>query len=213
MNKVILIISFLFSILVGISQTEWEIKKDKDGVKVYTKEVEGSSLKAFKAIAVMKGKLSSFVAVLKDVESYSELFNDMKEAKLIEIQDTFQIHTLVSGAPWPVSDRYGVYSNTYSQRYDHKTVTVKVKALPGYISEKEDKVRIIQAEGQWIFHPVEYNRVEVTFEMHVEPGGNIPKWVINMFIVDSPFNDLKSLRERVKLPQYQNKQYDFLVEY
>ncbi len=213
MDKAILIIVLLFSISIGFGQSEWELKKDKDGIKVYTREVEGSSLKAFKAITVMDGKLSSFVAVLKDVKSYSELFGDMTEAEIIEMQDTFQVHSSVSGAPWPVSDRYGVYSNTYSQRYDHKTVTVKVNALQGYIADKEDKVRITEAEGQWIFHPVEYNKVEVTFEMHVDPGGNIPKWVLNMFLVDTPYNDLKTLRERVKLPQYQNKKYDFLVEF
>lgn len=213
MNKIILIIFSLFYITTNFAQTEWELKKEDEGIKVYTRLTEGSSIKAFKAIGVMEGKLSSFVAVLRDVDSYDELFSDMKDAKLIEISDTFHLHSTVSAAPWPVSDRYGVYSNSYSQRYDHKTVTVKVKAHTGYIEDRKGMIRITEAEGSWKLHPVGNNKVEVTFEMHVNPGGNIPKWVINLFMVDSPMHDLKSLRERVKLPQYQNKQYDFLVEY
>ncbi len=203
----------LFYITSNFAQTDWELKKESDGVKVYTREVEGSTLKAFKAEAVMEGKLSSFVGVLQDVESYIFLFNDMTEATVIEMTDTFHIHVTETNVPWPVNDRYGVYSNSYSQRYDHKTVTVKVKALEGYISDRKGKVRITEAKGQWTFHPLGDNNVEVTFEMHVEPGGNVPTWMINMFLVDTPMKDMKTLRERVLFPQYQNKQFDFLVEY
>lgn len=213
MKKVTLIILSLFYITTNFAQAEWELKKEDDGVKVYTREIEGSSLKAFKAEAVMKGKLSSFVAVLQDVESYIYLFNDMTEATLIEITDTFHIHVTETNVPWPVDDRYGVYSNSYSQRYDHKTVTVKVNALEGYTSDRKGKVRITKAKGQWTIHPVGDDNVDVTFEMHVEPGGSVPTWMINMFLVDTPLKDMKTLRERVMLPQYQNKEFDFLVEY
>jgi ribosome-associated toxin RatA of RatAB toxin-antitoxin module len=213
MNKVTILTFCLFYIIPGFAQTDWELKKEDEGIKVYTRQADGSSIKAFKAEAIIEGKLSSFVAVLKDVQSYSELFTDMKEAKLIEMSDTLQIHYTVTAAPWPVNDRSGVYSNSYSQRCDHKTVTVKVKALPGYIEDEKNVVRITEAEGAWTFHPVGANMVEVTFEMHIDPGGSVPAWVINMFLVDTPMNDLKSLRKRVMLPQYQNKKYKFLVDY
>lgn len=213
MNNLKLTFFLLFIITAGFSQSEWELKKENDGIKVYTREVEGSNLKAFKAEGIMKGKLSSFVGVLKDVESYIYLFNDMTESKIIEMTDTFHIHVTETKVPWPVDDRYGVYSNSYSQRYDHKTVTVNVNALDGYVAERKGKVRITEAKGHWTFHPLGDDNVEVTFEMHVDPGGNVPTWMINMFLVDTPMKDMKTLRERVALPQYQNKQFDFLVEY
>jgi len=206
------LISFVINVK-AYSQSEWELKKEDEGIKVFTREVEGSDIRAFKAEAIMDGKLSAFVAVLQDINSYTNWYSNVAEVKLIEINDTFHVHSSVTSAPWPVSDRYGVFSNTYSQRYDHKTVTVKVKALDGYIGEMDGKVRILEATGYWTFHPVGYEKVEVTFEMHAEPGGSIPNWVTNMFLVDGPMKDFKNLREQVKLPQYQNKKFDFLVEY
>lgn len=213
MNKVIILIICSFYISTCFAQFEWELKKEDKGIKVFTREVEDSNAKAIKAEAIMDGKLSSFVAVLKDVDTYPELFKNTKEAKLLEMADTFQLHYSVTAVPWPISDRYGVYSNSYSQRYDHKIVTVKVKAVEGYISEREGMVRITEANGRWTFYPVGYEKMEVTFEMHVEPGGKVPNWLANMFLIDTPLKVLKNLRERVKLPQYQNKKYEFLIEY
>jgi hypothetical protein len=216
MNRINYFLFAFFSFVISVksySQAEWELKKEDDGIKVYTREVEGSDIRAFKAEAIMDGKLSAFVGVLQDIHAYTDWFSNVAEVQLIEINDTFHVHSSVTSAPWPVSDRYGVFSNTYSQRYDHKTVTVKVKALDGYIGEMDGKVRILDATGSWTFHPVGYNKVEVTFTMHAEPGGNIPNWVANMFLVDGPMKDFKNLREQVALPQYQNKKFEFLVEY
>jgi hypothetical protein len=54
--------------------------------------------------------------------------------------------------------------------------------------------------------------VEVTYEVHADPGGNLPAWVINMFLVDTPFNDLKNLQKQALLPKYANRKFDFLVD-
>jgi len=69
-----------------------------------------------------------------------------------------------------------------------------------------------EAIGFWLFDPIESDKVEITYQMHIDPGGSIPAWVLNMFIVDAPIDDLKAIRERVKMEKYENAKYDFLVE-
>jgi len=195
------------------AQDDWELKKDSDGIKVFTRQEEGSDIKAYRAEAVMEGKLSSFVAVLKDVASYGELYSSTKSAELLEEADTFLIEYTIIGLPWPVSDRDGYYINRFSQHYGTKIVTVNIESIYGDRPANEDYVRIRDARGFFKFLPIDGNRVEVIYQMKADPGGSLPAWVVNMFLVDGPFNDLKNLRERVKLAKYAGEKYDFLVDY
>ncbi|MCD4682619.1 MAG: START domain-containing protein [Bacteroidales bacterium] len=195
------------------SQGEWEIRKEEDGIKVYTRKVEGSKIQEFKAIAIMDAKLSSVIAVMKDVNNYPDFLKNLVETRLLEANDTFQMHYLINKTPWPVTDRDGIFSSVFSQYYDTKLVKMTVKFEKDYVLENDKCVRMEDATGFWLFDPLETNKVEVTYQMHIDPGGNIPSWVLNMFIVDAPIKDLKAIRERVKLEKYENIKYDFLIDY
>ncbi|MCB2221878.1 MAG: START domain-containing protein [Bacteroidetes bacterium] len=192
---------------------EWELAKEEDGIKVYTRYIKDSEIRAFRAEALMEGKLSAFVSVFKDVENFPKLFSNNQYSSIIEMQDTIQWHYVITNVPWPLSDRDGIYTYSYKQNYQNKVVMINIAADPDRLPENEGLIRIRKVTGQWIFEPVDVNKVMVTLELHAEPGGSIPGWIANMFIVDSPVKDFKRLRERVQLDQYKDKKYDFLVEY
>ena len=212
MKQLIALIIGFISIINLNAQTDWELKKEEDGIKVYLREVEGSKIQEYKAEAILKGKVSSYIAVMKDVNSYAELYEHTKEVRLINENDTFHVHYLVTDTPWPVKDRDAVYSSTYSQHYDTKLVRIDMKIETGYVDENDDYVRMEKADGYWLFYQIEPNKVEITYQMHAEPGGSIPNWVINMFLVDTPLEDIKMLQERAQLEKYSNQKFDFLIE-
>lgn len=213
MNNIITAVLIIFSAGLGYAQEEWELKKDDDGIKVYTRYIEGSDIKAFRAETVVEGKLSSLVAILKDVDTYPELFNSNERADLIEESDTSVLYYSQTAVPWPLKDRDGVYLTRFSQHYGNKEVTALVESAEGIRPENEGYVRVIKANGFWKFLPVDHNKVEVIFQMQADPGGKIPGWVVNLFLVDSPFKDLQNLRERVNLERYANHKFNFLVDY
>jgi hypothetical protein len=213
---IVLFISGIFMLFHGESvpeNTEWELAKEEEGIKVYTRYIENSEIRAFRAEALMEGKLSEFVSVFKDVENFPELFSNNQYSSIIEMHDTIQWHYVITNVPWPLSDRDGIYTYTYRQNYQNKVVTINIAADPDRLPENEGLIRIQKVTGQWIFEPVDVNKVMVTLEMHAEPGGSIPGWIANMFVIDSPVRDFKRLRERVQMDQYKHKQYDFLLAY
>jgi len=212
MKQVIALVIGIISIINLNAQADWELKKDKDGIKVYLREVEGSDIHEYKAEAILEGKVSSYIAVMKDVDAYPELYKHTKEVKLINENDTFHVHYIATNTPWPVKDRDAVYSSTYSQHYDTKLVRIDMKIEQGYMKPNDDYVRMEKATGFWLFYQIEPNKVEVTYQMHAEPGGSIPDWIINMFLVDTPLEDMKMLQERARLEKYQNRKFDFLIE-
>ncbi len=113
------ILTILLSIFIAFpmySQGEWELRKEKEGIKVYTRDVEGSKIQEYKAVAIVDGKLSSVIAVMKDIENYPDFLKNLIETRLIEANDTFQLHYLINKTPWPVTNRDGVFSSVFSQQ-------------------------------------------------------------------------------------------------
>lgn len=184
------------------AQNEWELKKEGEGIKVYTRNVEGSDYNEFKAVAVMEGKVSAFVSVLKDVEVFPAIFGNTKEAELLKSTDNSQIHYLLFGAPWPVSNRDAIYTFNFTFDSISRAVRIDVNTNNDYIPDKGFE-RIVMSKGSWLFKPFDNNKVEVTLQMHTSPGGNIPAWLVNSTIVDSPYGDFVRLKEFVKMEKYQ----------
>jgi len=48
-------------------QEQWDLVKEDEGIKVFTRTNEVMSFKEFKASAIVKGKVNEFVSVLYDV--------------------------------------------------------------------------------------------------------------------------------------------------
>jgi ribosome-associated toxin RatA of RatAB toxin-antitoxin module len=73
-------------------------------------------------------------------------------------------------------------------------------------------VRIKNMTGKWQLTPVENNKVKVVYEMNIDPGGKIPKWLVNAMLVDIPFNTLQKLRSIVKEAKYVNANLNYIIE-
>ena len=55
-----------------------------------------------------------------------------------------------------------------------------------------------QVEGRWTMTPKADGMVEVVYEAHTDPGGSVPSWLSNKFVVEAPFNTLKGMREKAQ---------------
>ena len=44
------------------------------------------------------------------------------------------------------------------------------------------------------------DQTEVTYQVHTEPGGSVPSWLANKFVVEAPFNTLKALKAAAEKP-------------
>jgi hypothetical protein len=67
-----------------------------------------------------------------------------------------------------------------------------------YIPEKKGVVRLPEGRGLWVFTPLENGKTEVYHRFGGDPGGNIPAWIVNMFLVDGPHKTILGLQEKVE---------------
>jgi len=188
----------------------WELKKDKEGIKVYTKHVEGSGLKAIKATTIFNASLETCAAVLRDIDHLTELFPDTKVAKKISQTENDQIHYLEMDAPWPVTDRDGSFLLVYKYDAVAKTLLVDAKMKPDAYPVQDGIIRLQKGGGTWTFKRIDATHTSLEYFFHGEPGGNIPLWLANSVVEENPLKMLTNYHALVKLERYQNKKFSFI---
>lgn len=202
-NKVakaaLILISFLSAQAV-MAEPGWTLAKDADGIKVYTRIVADSPLREFKGEVDIATTPERIVNVLKDANSFKKWMPNVVTSRLLKSSETDQYHYLENAVPWPLANRDGVYRFTYSYSDEAGilTATVRVIALPDYLPIQEGKIRIPKSDGYWKIIPTA-SGAKVIWQIHADPGGAIPNWLVNSTVVDTPFNTLKGLRNAVQL--------------
>ncbi|MDX1961006.1 MAG: START domain-containing protein [Leptospiraceae bacterium] len=203
----------LLSFLLSISVYAWDLKKDSEGIKVYTRSVENSGLKEFKAITIHQGTLSSIVAVLGDEGAFATWYPDCKESRRLKTNsDTDFIGYLILSAPFPVSNRDSITQIKISQDKNTKVVTMTINALPTYLPEKEGLIRVTKIKGLWQLTPNADGTTTIYYQVHAEPGGSLPEWLANTVVTDQPFKTLRNLKKKAQEEKYINAKLTYIQD-
>ena len=211
MKKIIILISFLvFQNSLMFSQETWSLNRDTNGIKVYSKEIEGYNFKSFKAITTINGSVHDFVFTLADIANFPKWGHQIKSAKILErAGDTLQIYYSIAKAPFPYKDRDGIYLNRFKWKSDAKILMVEIEILSDYLDENEKYIRV-KGYGYWKIVVVSENSMEVTFSMQIDPGGSIPSWLANMFVDGTPYHTLLNIKNTIESSKKNNLKFDFI---
>ena len=191
----------------------WELQKDVDGVQVYTRITEKSDFKEVKVETILETRLSVIVAVIKDVENYTEWLYECVDSRLLKkVNEKDFYYYSETEAPWPVSNRDVVVRTQLSQDANTKVVTSYCESVNDFHEKYPDKVRIEYALIEWTFAPQKNNRIKLIYHARFAPGGNLPAWLVNTSVVSGPYSTIYQLREMVKHNEYKSKKFSFIVD-
>ncbi|BDS14802.1 START domain-containing protein [Aureispira anguillae] len=190
----------LFFIVSSLSNSifaqEWSLAKEKNGVKVYTRKIEGWGIKEYKAEMTVKSSFWDVVKTLKDVRSRSEWLHNTIEIREIGAseKDLVTIYTKVD-APWPVADRDNITRFAFSypsanRAHIKMTILKSHEKAPIY----SGVVRVERLQGHWIIQDKGNGYVSVVQQCVAEPGGSLPDWVVNSAVVDTPLQSMSNLK-------------------
>ncbi len=189
----------LVTSLVSYAQEKWELKKDKNSVKVWTKDAPGWTLKQYRAACLINANVDSVYNFIIDWDQRTSWYSDNTLCKVLHKSgDNEFIVYYVYAAPWPVDDR-DVVSKVLCNKEPDGSYLIHVSALPNYIPRKKDYVRIEKALGLWKIQQIDENTTQVLLEGKSNAGGEVPEWLANMFIEDNPFKSLTNLKEHFEV--------------
>ncbi|WP_296256952.1 MULTISPECIES: START domain-containing protein [unclassified Pseudomonas] len=179
----------------AVHADDWKVAKDEDGIKVSLSDVAGSQYKAYRGVTTIKASVAKLRGLQEDVAGACAWVHECKSQKILKHEGDKTWTYTQFNTPWPVTPRDSVLQITTVEGADG-SLTRNLLGEPSYIPEEKGFVRVAQVEGYWKLVPRGSNETEVTYQVHTEPGGSVPSWVANKFVVDAPFNTLKALRER-----------------
>ncbi len=173
---------------------DWTLAKDKNEVQVFTRKVDGYSLKEYKGVTTVKASVADILVIMRDVAAYPK-WQNVKTVKMLEKKsDDEFIYYTITDAPWPVSDRDNISQTTITKN-DKGEVRINIIALPDYQKPVSGMVRIPEFKGFWKLIPQADNITKIVHQGLADPGGNIPDWLANASVVDTPFDSLVELRK------------------
>ena len=204
MNK-LKFLCHLFLLICGIGigqQSEnndfegWKLSKDKDGILVYTQQVEDSKLKKFLAVTIIQAPKEAIIDLINDVENKVEWMSNLSSAKVIKkISDTEHIDYYESEIPWPIKNKDIVMHFKLEEDENSGSVFINYWSVPDYIPEKNSISRLRKAEGYFKITDLEGGATEIRYLVSSDPEIKLPAWAINKFMVDPPFQTLYNLRK------------------
>lgn len=221
MKRVFTLMSIVASLLfssVSLANDElrpgsWELERDKKGVQIYTRDIKGSPYDQVKGVTFVNARLSSLVALVRDTEACPEWADLCAESRVHEsLSETEHYVYTLNDIPWPASNRDVLAHVTWEQNPDSLQVTMHSKATDGLLEKSKGVVRLTDANASWVFKPVGEGVVEVTTMAHIDPGGPLPGWMTNLFLVDSPYNTLLKMKQAVSKDKYVNAEVSFIRE-
>ncbi|MDA9902273.1 START domain-containing protein [Gammaproteobacteria bacterium] len=195
-------------------EAEWTIQRSEDGIDVYTRPEPASQFEAVRAVMTLDDvRLSSLVALISDTQACSRLESRCVEAETLDtIDQTESVVYRYNNMPFPVRDRDMVLRLKWYQQPDSLKVNVVISNVTGFLPEKKRRVRMPKVNLGWKFVPLPDGSVEVSSEGHIEPGANLPAWILNQFLVSAPFKTMEAVASIVREPLYRDAELSFIKE-
>ncbi len=192
------LVSFLIVFIANFnSADEWLLKKDSNGIKVYIKNDESAKIKEFKAITIIETNIENVNKLIGETEKASKWMSNVTETKVIKkVSNNEQYVYSVIDMPWPVDDR-DIIINSKTIR-SGGNIKIEMNGVPNYAPKKEGFIRMPISNGSWTLIKESDNKTKVIYQFLADPGGNIPAWVINMFLVDGPYETLINMKKMLK---------------
>lgn len=192
--KILLLLFSLCSSISGVAQ-RWELAREEDGIAVYLCKIPGSGFDAVRAEMMMNVHADSLVAAFRNIEQHRNIFPNSEVIQVLDRPtDSTQVQYTHTNVPWPASDRDGIYHMTFSKDALTGNHVIEAHALPNYIDEKDDIVRIPYSRSRWDVIYINDSTAKVSYFVHVDPGGIVPEWLVNTTIVSMPIQTFRDLR-------------------
>jgi hypothetical protein len=199
MKLILLVFCSVLFASASFAQYNWKLSKDKDGIKVFESSMGNSNYKSIKVECTLEGSADKLITVLTDVTHHKDWIYNNKDAYLLKkISPSEFYYYTETYLPWPMSNRDAVAHIKIIKDTSSRFFDVVEVGEPKYIPEKSGIVRVPQFSINWHVTMPAVNELSVIYILEVEPGGNVPAWLANMFVDKGPYESFKKLAEILK---------------
>jgi hypothetical protein len=185
------------------AEGDWELVRDSNGIQIFTRTVEGSSLVELKAITIIDSNMKTIIEVLRDVTAYPEWQKSCREAKILKRlgADDFIIHVMLSLPV--VSDRDAVIKSQAEADMDRARMHINFNKIEmPEVPSPKGMVRMAEFSGQFLLEYISRDKTGVIYRYKADPGTGIPSFMVNMFGKNVLYKTISAFREMTTRSRY-----------
>ena len=180
----------------------WQPAIERDNIEVLIHRSQDLRVRGFKATTTIYLPFDSLEAIFDDVVSYPEWQTMFRETKVVHRVSDSRFHYYArTNLSWPAKNHDLMWR--VEKEWDSRDGSLVYNQVcsSNTMPEKIKHGTIMQAFASWRLKPISEDEIEVTFYLHVDKGGRIPSWLINLLSPDNPHEILVNLRGRGLLPE------------
>lgn len=187
----------MFDVINLFSQDQWILKKESNGIKVYTSQPEGQPIMKYRVVTSIQSNYKDVYKQVVDFEGNKKNLETVKELRILKnLPEKEFITYMIIDLPWPLQNR-DLLTKMQVNKHDLGYHLISKSVNTPEINTKHT-VRIENFYEEWQISKknAEFTNVEIIG--WADPGGLIPLWVVNMYVVEEPYrfmNGLKSYLE------------------
>lgn len=182
---------------------KWEYIGTTDNVKVSRMQVPGSEVFAFRGEIVADIHIGKIIRVFIDSKQRKYWVDRYAEHKTLERTDRMEKYWIKFKLPFPVSDRDYVLQTDVEIDEAKKIVTANVRSIVD--PRKPEDSCCVRAEAYSTYYrfeslPGEHGKekTRMIVEVHTDPKGMLPNWLVNRIQKDWPSKTLGGLLRRAQ---------------
>lgn len=180
----------------GLAQSsECTLKKEKDGIRVYSCKSDTSKYHSLQAdFSIHNTSIDQLEKFLLDIPNYVNWQYNTLEAEIVKQVSNNQItyRTLVD-APWPVENRELIVQ-FQSIKENSGEMNLVLHSTIAEFAPPKDVVRVPFSKSRW-YVKTAGTSLDIKFELSIHPGGQVPYWLVNMVLAEGPYQSFRTLKK------------------
>ncbi|MEE8410829.1 MAG: START domain-containing protein [Myxococcota bacterium] len=184
-----------------INFEDWEEINFEDDIQVFRRDVPGSDLVAFGGVTVMDAPLENILWVLATNDRRKEWVDRLYISTILE-QSTPYDYVVYQAFELPVilANRDYVYHARVVRDALSGVVRLEMSSIEHPDSPETVGVRANLINSRYTLTPIGPNKTGVAVEIHTDPRGWLPTWLVNIIQKSWPLKTLSGLRNQVAKP-------------
>ena len=188
----------LFSTGMRYTEIQWELKIDKEGIKIFTGKSSNSKFKSVKVECTVAANPYEFLHFLTDINKLPEWVYNCKHSELLKkTTDRDLLFYSEVKLPWPFSNRDYI-AHLHAILRSSQILEIESHAESSFIPEKKGIVRITSSNSHWIITNLQNGQLMIEYTVQFDPGGTVPAWLSNLFLTKGPFETFQKLKDHFK---------------
>jgi len=181
------------------AQNKWQLSKDNNNIKVFTRKTDSSDFKSVKVEALLTGTCDKLAGILLGIEKQIKWVYKTKSLHLIKrFSQNELIYYAETSLPWPMRNRDQAIHIIIYPDSANQSIKIITRGEPNAIPVTNGNVRVPYFLGVWQVKTISPGKIFIEYYLDVDPGGSVPAWMSNMFVAKGPYETFMNLAELLR---------------